>query len=385
MSTATIAQDHSGRLPIWRAAQIFRLATVVYAVGVQITSDGHYERRALSWALIAVLLIWSGVAGTMLAFGWRSRVKIVVAEQVITMALMWSTRLVAPPDFFHTHQTLPTTIWVANAVASAALLWGPWVGMAGGLVMGLGSMAVRGSMLDVGQVPTVPVLVTVGLAVGTVSTAVRRAREQIERAIRMRAATAERERLAREVHDGVLQVLAFVQRRGNEIGGETAELARLAGEQERELRALVSRQAAVAHSEEGVPGGTVDLQQRLRAVVPAHVEVSAPSDPVLVTPHVADEVVAVVGTALDNVERHAGPRARAFILLEDLGDQVVLTVRDDGVGITEGRLAEARQQGRMGISTSIRGRVEDLGGTATLHTAPGEGTEWELQIPRHRS
>ncbi len=380
MSTATIAQDHSGRLPIWRAAQIFRLATVVYAVGVQISSDGHYERRALSWALIAVLLIWSGVAGTMLAFGWRSRVKIVIAEQVITMALMWSTRLVAPPDFFHTHQTLPTTIWVANAVASAALLWGPWLGMASGVVMGFGSMAVRGDLLDIGQVPTVPVLLTVGLAVGTVSTAVRRAREQIERAIRMRAATAERERLAREVHDGVLQVLALVRRRGNEIGGEAAELARLAGEQERELRALVSRQAAVAGPDPG--GGQVDLQQRLRAVVPTDVEVSAPGDAVPVTRHVAEELAAVVCTALDNVERHAGSGAKAFILVEDLGDQVVVTVRDDGVGIPEGRLAEARRQGRMGVSSSIRGRVEDLGGSATLHTAPGEGTEWELQIPR---
>ena len=52
-------------------------------------------------------------------------------------------------------------------------------------------------------------------------------------------AAAERARLARVVHDGVLQVLALVQRRGAEIGGEATELARLAGEQEAALRTLI--------------------------------------------------------------------------------------------------------------------------------------------------
>ena len=53
------------------------------------------------------------------------------------------------------------------------------------------------------------------------------------------AAAAERARLARAVHDGVLQVLALVQRRGAELGGEAAELGRLAGEQEAALRTLI--------------------------------------------------------------------------------------------------------------------------------------------------
>jgi hypothetical protein len=56
-------------------------------------------------------------------------------------------------------------------------------------------------------------------------------------------------------------------------------------------------------------------------------------------------------------------------------------VRDDGDGIPDGRLADARAEGRLGVSESIEGRLRDLGGTATLSTGTF-GTEWELVVPR---
>jgi signal transduction histidine kinase len=68
--------------------------------------------------------------------------------------------------------------------------------------------------------------------------------------------------------------------------------------------------------------------------------------------------------------------------VEDLGASVTVSVRDDGVGIPAGRLEEAARQGRLGISKSIVGRLDSLGGSAQLHSRPGEGTEWELSIPR---
>ena len=70
------------------------------------------------------------------------------------------------------------------------------------------------------------------------------------------------------------------------------------------------------------------------------------------------------------------------MLVEDLGDSVLVSVRDDGVGIAAGRLEEATRQGRLGISQSIVGRLTSLGGSAELHSDPGEGTEWELCVPR---
>ncbi|MGZ4651363.1 MAG: ATP-binding protein, partial [Kineosporiaceae bacterium] len=89
-----------------------------------------------------------------------------------------------------------------------------------------------------------------------------------------------------------------------------------------------------------------------------------------------------VRAALDNVRRHAGGSAKTWILLEDEPDRVTVTVRDDGVGFQPGRLEEAVREGRLGVQASVRGRLADVGGTATVRSAPGAGTEVELVVPR---
>ncbi len=195
--------------------------------------------------------------------------------------------------------------------------------------------------------------------------------------MRTEAATAERERLARSIHDSVLQVLARVRRRGSELGGEAAELARLAGEQEIALRALVSTEPCGSSDDD-----TADLRAALQILSTSRVQVAAPAGEVPLPGHAVRELVAAVREALSNVDKHAGPEAKAWVLLEDLAEEIVLTVRDEGPGIPAGRLERAEREGHMGVAKSIRGRVADLGGTCTLHTEPGEGTEWELRVPR---
>ena len=92
-------------------------------------------------------------------------------------------------------------------------------------------------------------------------------------------------------------------------------------------------------------------------------------------------VVASVAACLDNVATHVGADAPAWVLLEEYADRVEVSVRDEGPGIPEGRLGQAAAEGRLGITESIRGRIADLGGTASLTTGPS-GTEWELSVPR---
>ncbi len=195
--------------------------------------------------------------------------------------------------------------------------------------------------------------------------------------IRREAAAAERDRLARPIHDGVLQVLALVQREGSELGDAGAQLAALAGEQEVALRNLLSGNGTT-------PGvaADADLRATLNGLASPTIEVSAPADPVILSAGRAAELTAAVQAALDNVRQHAGPGARAWIFLEDEGDGIRVTVRDDGVGFEPHRLKDATRSGRLGVEQSMRGRIRDLGGTTSIKSRPGKGTEVEFWISR---
>jgi signal transduction histidine kinase len=175
----------------------------------------------------------------------------------------------------------------------------------------------------------------------------------------------------------------------------------MAGEQEIALRTLVSGGLvpvsrvsldaaegavvrAVEEESDDVDDGPVDLRSLLAPYAAAKVSFAEPGAPVPLPAPAAKELAAAVGAALDNVRRHAGADARAWILVEDELGEVVVTVRDDGPGIPEGRLAQAEGEGRLGVALSIRGRLRDLGGSAELVSIPGQGTEVELKVPKAR-
>ena len=222
-------------------------------------------------------------------------------------------------------------------------------------------------------------LVIGGLIVGFLSESLQLMEHERDEARRGEIVAAERARLARAVHDGVLQVLALVQRRGRELGGDGAELGRLAGEQESALRALIRQQDALAGP---ASDELADLRQALGGLDrTVSVTLAAPAEPVLLPGAVVSELTAVVGACLDNVARHVGPDAPAWVLLEAFPDRVEVSVRDEGPGIPPGRLERAEDEGRLGVAQSIRGRVEDLGGTVELVTG-SFGTEWEVTVPR---
>jgi signal transduction histidine kinase len=364
--------------PLWRAAQVFRLLSCLYALGFQIAINDSLERHAIGWALFAVLISWSVACAAAYLHGYGRRIAWVGTEVVVVVALMLSTKIVASNQWALDNQSWPTTLWATNATISAAILLGPIGGMVTGLLVTASSAVLKGYLsIDVGRNATVVIELAVGLAIGMAAQTARRAHTELQRAARLAASLEERERLSREVHDGALQVLALVARRGREIGGPTTELAELAAEQERALRRWVSDAGA------RVPeGAEADLVPMLRGRASDRVSVSLPPDPVMLSADVAAEVVAAVGNALDNVVAHAGADARAYVLVEDLEDSIVVSVRDDGPGIAAGRIEEAAGEGRVGISKSIVGRMTWLGGSARLNTGPGRGTEWELTIPR---
>ncbi|MGX9673040.1 MacS family sensor histidine kinase [Mycobacterium sp. HM-7] len=363
--------------PLWRAAQGFRLLSCLYALGFQLAVNDDLRHPGVTWVLFGVLMAWSLACAVAYLRGFGRRKSWVLAEVLVVVLLVLSTELVASPAWIAGNQSWPTTLWATNATLSAAIQLGPVAGMGVGLLVTAAGAVLKGYFdPNLGRQATLVIELAAGLAVGMAAQTARRAHAELQRAIRLAAATAERERLSRQVHDGAIQVLALVARKGREIGGETTELAQLAGEQERALRRLVSSGL------DETTGGLVDVGEMLRARAGDRVAVSVPPDPVLLDAAVAGELDAAVANVLGNTAAHAGPEARAFVLVEDLGEQVVVSIRDDGVGIADGRLAQAAAEGHMGVTKSIVGRMESLGGGAELTTSPGAGTEWELTVPR---
>jgi signal transduction histidine kinase len=129
-------------------------------------------------------------------------------------------------------------------------------------------------------------------------------------------------------------------------------------------------------------GGEADLRAALSRHAGVRVTISCPALPVMLPSAQVSALEAATVAALDNVARHAGEQAQAWVLLEDEPDRVTVTVRDDGPGFEPARLEAARAAGRIGVSGSIRGRIAEIGGTVDFVCIVGEGTEVEMRVPR---
>lgn len=369
--------------PLWRGVDVFRAFSLIYAVVLYSQRYPLYDRPVAGWAVLGAMAAWTA----WIALRRVRPTRLLVTDLVLACAAVLSTGLVDDPDRIAAgEQTLPV-MWPAAAVLSWAI-WRGWrTGVVAALTVAVADVVVVGGAVSAATLHNIVLLLLLGGVVGYCADLYRGSRQALARALQVEAATRERERLARGIHDSVLQVLAYVQRRGAEIGGDAAELGRLAGEEEERLRSLVSSRAVPAvHGSDGSDGtggsAEVDLRGLLAGFIGPGVTISSPAEPVLLAHPVAAELAAAVAAALDNVRRHAGEPAKAWVLLEDEGRDVVVTVRDDGIGIAPGRLQAAQDEGRLGVAQSVRGRIADLGGTSVLHSNLGQGTEVELRVPR---
>ncbi len=185
---------------------------------------------------------------------------------------------------------------------------------------------------------------------------------------RERVRSQERADVAAHLHDSVLQTLALLQKNA----GDSAVVATLARRQERELRAWL-------YGNDEKPGDSLVAALRASAadVEDAHrvpVEVIAVGDAAL-DPDVA-AIAKAAREAMINAAKHARVD-RIDVYAETDGRTVEVFVRDRGVGFDTESIAEDR----MGVRGSIIGRVERHGGTASIRSKPGEGTEVALSVP----
>jgi hypothetical protein len=147
-----------------------------------------------------------------------------------------------------------------------------------------------------------------------------------------------------------------------------------------------ARAGAASSGGPGLPGDNADSLVDLRPLIERfgdpQVTVSCPAGVVPLPSSAAAALGGATAAALDNVRQHGGAQAHAWVLVEDVGEMVRVSIRDDGIGFGDGRLAEAKTAGRLGVSHSIVGRLREVGGTAWVTSAPGQGTEVELAVPR---
>ncbi|MFC3501165.1 MacS family sensor histidine kinase [Micromonospora krabiensis] len=362
-------------VPLWRAIAVFRLASLAYVCVLAVRDADRYAHPLAAAGLVLAMAVWTGVT----AFGyarpaWRAW-PLLLADLGVVLAIMLATPWVIGRAALHAGVPTLAVAWLAGPVLAWAVSGGRRRGTVAALLIGGADLATR-ERISQSSLTGVILILLAGVVVGHVARLAVTAEERLHRAVELEAATRERERLARDIHDSVLQVLAMVQRRGAHLPGEAGELARLAGEQEAALRALIAGAGPPAPGDDG----PVDLRALLGRHAAATVSVSAPATPVPLPGQVARELAAATTAALDNVERHGG--GRAWVLIEDEGTTVTVSVRDEGPGIPDGRLDEAAAQGRLGVAQSIRGRIANLGGEARIVSTPGAGTEVELTVPR---
>jgi len=195
----------------------------------------------------------------------------------------------------------------------------------------------------------------------------------LERQARARAE--ERADMAAHLHDSVLQTLALIQRRAD----QPQQVVQLARAQERELRSWLF---------DGLPPGSADgqgvttlaggvrlIQQEVEAQHGITVEAVTVGDCEL-----DDDLNALLAAAREatvNAAKWSGaPAVALFAEVEPA--EVVLFVRDRGRGFDP----SAVPGDRKGLAESIRARVARHGGSVTVRSAPGEGTEVSLTMPR---
>jgi signal transduction histidine kinase len=187
-----------------------------------------------------------------------------------------------------------------------------------------------------------------------------------ERAARIRAE--ERDTVATHLHDTVLQALTLIQKRTDEPA-----VLRLARSTERELRAWLygARPADVDDFASAVRTAAAEIEDRYTVNVELIAVGTCPMD------EPTRAIVGAVREALTNAARHGQVR-RVSVFTEVAETEVLALVRDRGRGFDP---SVRPGPDRRGIPDSIEARMRQQGGTVSIRSTPGEGTEVELRMP----
>jgi len=329
----------------------FRLAAWAWLAVVTVAERDRLSRPGLAAVLLGIALAWSVLAAI------RRRI-LPAVDLTIAAALLAADRHVYAGE----HPQGFGGAWPVAGAIAAGLVWGPWGGLAGGAALGAARAAGSAEAATISLLSSGVLYALAGGVAGFVVARLRLAESEV-------AAARAREDVARTLHDGVLQTLAVVQRRSTD-----ADLARLAREQERELRAWLFGGGAEPSSTDLLAAlrsaaARVEDRHGLRA------EVVVLGDEPKVAAHAVEALAGAVGEALTNAAKH-GAAGRATVFVEPGDGELFVSVKDDGAGFDPATAVEG-----VGTTRSIRGRITEAGGRVEIEPNPGHGTEVQLWVP----
>jgi len=218
--------------------------------------------------------------------------------------------------------------------------------------------------------------VTAGSAVSTL-----RLQERLRRA----ALLEERERIARDLHDSIIQDLFAVglsiQAQVNHLDPVQDEVRRRLDEAVEKLDETISALRRFIFDLRPPVWARPSLRQELADLVgqlagpyQARVALDVSCPPALIPPHLGDELIGVVKEALSNALRHSGAMD-IDVRVDGDPSRLVVSVADDGRGFDPARAR--RGMGLVNMAT----RVEAAGGSFTVDTAAGRGTVVRASFP----
>lgn len=368
--------EHALIAGLLRTLSAFRLAALLWAcVGVAL-STRHLERPEVAYVLLAVMVVVTAALTPLPGRGPLldpQSLATVVFELAIGVIVLVGDGLVYADD---RPQSLPWS-WPAAGVMAAGIMFGTRAGLAAAVVTGMASLTSEVVLLGrdggfVGAFSKLGLWILAGTLAGYIVAKLRRAETEI-------SVVRAREEITRELHDGVLQTLAVIQRRSTDT-----ELAALARDQEHDLRGFLAGSPTTALAFEPRMHDLAARHERLYLACKVSVVVAL--DLPDMNPEISDAIAGAVGEALTNAGKHgnattitiyAEPADEAFMDLPEQASSahVVVSVKDNGSGFDSEQSVE-----RIGLARSIRGRMADAGGHAQVTSAPGRGTEVELWI-----
>jgi len=195
---------------------------------------------------------------------------------------------------------------------------------------------------------------------------------------------AERDRIARELHDSLAQVLGVIHLRLRALEGrakdeashvmadELSEIAETADEAYRDVREAILGLRETVRDDVGLEGSLREYLRKYSRQTGIAASLSCEGDTrQALTPRSEVQLLRVVQEALTNTRKHSGAR-KVTVSIQCEGPAATLVIEDDGVGFDPATVASS-MEGGFGLA-SMRERVEQIGGTLDVHTAPNEGT-----------